>query len=265
MQDPAVSIVISTFNRAEKLKRAVSSALSQTHRRVEILVVDDGSTDNTRDVLSQFHDSRLLVEYLSENSGGPSTPRNIGVRMSRGKWIAFLDSDDWWEPNHLKNQLSALERSGLRAACGNAFNYPALRPKPEVLPNELSLMEVHHEVLPVQIDLSLLIQANLIITSSVVMLREDVLRAEGFPLPINGQVFEDYALWLRAATFGNFVVCDEICVHYQTDSPDSYGAHHGHEDAQRNTFLELQNWLRRVTPDTSLGVLSDLGDDEADF
>ncbi|MSW94929.1 MAG: glycosyltransferase [Actinobacteria bacterium] len=246
MSDSLVSIVIPTFNRAEHLKRALTSVLTQTLVEIEVLVIDDGSTDHTREVLGQFHDSRLSIEYLNENSGGPAAPRNIGIWKASGKWIAFLDSDDWWEPNHLENQLLALERSGLRAACGNAYNFASLGAEPEVGPTDFSMCTTHHAVLPDQVDLAQLLQWNLIVTSSVVMLREDAIRAEGFSSHVKGPVFEDYALWLRVATLTNFVVSDEVTVHYQTDSPDSHGDTNQHGDAMRNTFLELQTWLHKV-------------------
>jgi teichuronic acid biosynthesis glycosyltransferase TuaG len=244
--EPLVSIVIPTFNRAENLKRAVASALSQTVVEIEVHVVDDGSTDHTTNVLAGFQDPRLSIHYLNKNSGSPAVPRNVGVWRSRGTWIAFLDSDDWWEPNHLATQLVAMDHSGESAACGNAFNFSVLGSEGEGVGVRSQIIETHHAAMPKEVDLALLLIGNVIITSSVVLRREDFILAEGFPSPITGQVFEDYALWLRIATFRKFVVSDEITVHYQIDTPNSFGAANVHEDAMRNTVFELQSWLRRV-------------------
>jgi teichuronic acid biosynthesis glycosyltransferase TuaG len=245
MPIPSVSIVIPTFNRAENLKRALVSVLGQTITEIEVIVVDDGSTDQTREMLSKNQDSRMLVEYLHKNSGGPAIPRNVGVWKARGKWLAFLDSDDWWEPEHLASKLAAIARSGTRAACGNAFIFSAgiiESPLPQV--NTIAL-ETLHGFMPTQLQLADLLRNNLIITSSVVMRREDVIRVGGFPSTVNGPVYEDYAVWLRAATFTNFTVSNEVTVHYQTNSPDSHGAMNNEESARGNTLLELQRWLRR--------------------
>ena len=245
MPIPLVSVVIPTFNRAENLKRALASVLGQTITDIEVIVVDDGSTDQTRGVLSQNHDSRLLVEYLHKNSGGPSIPRNVGVWKARGEWLAFLDSDDWWEPEHLESKLAAIASSGTRAACGNAFVSSAGMSESSQPQNSTKGLETLHGCMPTQLGLENLMSNNLIITSTVVMRREDVIRIDGFPSQVNGPVFEDYAVWLKAATFTNFTVSNEVTVHYQTNSPDSYGAMNSEESARRNTFLELQRWLHK--------------------
>ena len=95
--NPLVSIIIPTYNRAEDLKRALKSVFDQTFRDYEVLVMDDGSIDNTREVVEKIKDARLRYER-DENFGGPAVPRNRGLRLALGKYIAFLDSDDWWHP-----------------------------------------------------------------------------------------------------------------------------------------------------------------------
>ena len=95
---PAVSVVIATFNRADYLPPTVDSVLNQSFQDFELIVVDDGSTDNTRDVLERYG-SRL--KYLYQCNGGASSARNLGVRHARAPWIAFQDSDDLSLPNHL--------------------------------------------------------------------------------------------------------------------------------------------------------------------
>jgi glycosyltransferase involved in cell wall biosynthesis len=243
MPIPSVSIVIPTFNRVENLKRALASVLAQTITEIEVIVVDDGSTDQTLEMLSKNQDPRLLVEHLHKNSGGPSIPRNVGVRKARGEWLAFLDSDDWWEPQHLESKLAAIARSGTRAACGNAYISSAGISEASQPQNSTKGLETLHGFMPTQLGIENLLSNNLIITSSVVMRREDVIRVHGFPSTANGPVHEDYAVWLRASTFTNFTVSNEVTVHYQTNSPDSYGAMNSEESARENTFLELQRWL----------------------
>jgi glycosyltransferase involved in cell wall biosynthesis len=110
--DPRISVVIPTYNRASLLVRAVESALCQTVRPVEILIVDDGSTDRTPAVVAQFGDS---IRYLRQGNAGASVARNRGVTAAGGEWIAFLDSDDLWLPGHVEAMARAIRRTGGKA------------------------------------------------------------------------------------------------------------------------------------------------------
>jgi glycosyltransferase involved in cell wall biosynthesis len=95
------SIVIPTFNRANDLKRCFESLLAQTYQNFEVLVCDDGSTDNTKDIVNEFT-NQLNIHYIWEaNWGGPARPRNNGIKSAKGEWICFLDSDDYWYPDKL--------------------------------------------------------------------------------------------------------------------------------------------------------------------
>lgn len=108
MTSPAVSVIIPTYNRAGSIEAAVRSALEQTFADIEVLVVDDGSTDGTKAVLDGIADPRLQVLAQSKNAGA-SAARNIGLRAARGRLIAFLDSDDTWLPEKLARQVALLD------------------------------------------------------------------------------------------------------------------------------------------------------------
>ncbi len=114
-ESPAVSCVIATFNRAKFLPATIDSVLNQSFRDFELIVVDDGSTDNTRAVLERYG-SRL--RYLYQPNGGASAARNFGVRQAQAAWIAFQDSDDLSLPNHL---ASLYGRARKISACGMVF------------------------------------------------------------------------------------------------------------------------------------------------
>jgi glycosyltransferase involved in cell wall biosynthesis len=104
-----VSVVIPTHNRAALLARAITSVLAQTYTALEVLVVDDASTDHTRQVVMQFDDPRLLYIRHERNRGGAAT-RNTGIDAASGEYIAFLDDDDEWEPDKTAEQLKLLQR-----------------------------------------------------------------------------------------------------------------------------------------------------------
>ncbi len=99
---PLISVIIPTFNRSDLLRRAIDSVLSQSFKDFELIVVNDGSTDNTEKTLAEYNDITLL--NLKHNSG-VSCARNRGVKHSGGEWVSFLDSDDQWLPNKLQEQV----------------------------------------------------------------------------------------------------------------------------------------------------------------
>lgn len=103
--NPVVSVVIPTYNRAPLVGRAVDSALGQQFPNLEVVVVDDGSTDDTRTNLARFEDR---IQYYRQVNRGVSAARNAGIRQSRGDIIAFLDSDDMWQPQYLSTQVALL-------------------------------------------------------------------------------------------------------------------------------------------------------------
>jgi len=105
-QDFQVSVIIPTHNRAGSLEYAIQSVLSQSRPPLEIIVVDDGSTDATASAVSKYYDG--TVRYHYQPNHGVSHARNTGIQLARGNWIALLDSDDRWLPDKLQQQVSAL-------------------------------------------------------------------------------------------------------------------------------------------------------------
>ncbi|MBD2513924.1 glycosyltransferase [Nostoc sp. FACHB-973] len=105
---PAVSVIIPTYQRGHLVSQAINSVLAQTYKDYEIIVINDGSQDNTQQVLAQFSD-RHCITTIHQANQGVSAARNAGIRSARGKYIAFLDDDDLWEPQKLEKQISVLD------------------------------------------------------------------------------------------------------------------------------------------------------------
>ena len=114
--DIKISVIIPTYNRAHCVTNAIDSVLSQTYQDYEILVVDDGSTDRTREVLDSYIRDQKIV-YLYQDNRGVSAARNAGIRKASGQWIACLDSDDRWMPDKLKRQVSVITESAIEVGC----------------------------------------------------------------------------------------------------------------------------------------------------
>jgi glycosyltransferase involved in cell wall biosynthesis len=108
--NPKVSVVIPTYERAGKVQKTIDSVLAQTFTDYEVIVVDDGSSDGTGKIVTEKYGER--IRYYFQKNSGVSVARNRGIAEARGGWIAFLDSDDVWEPEKLREQLRALEQIG---------------------------------------------------------------------------------------------------------------------------------------------------------
>lgn len=105
-----VSVIIPSYNREKTIKKAIDSVLNQTWNDLEVIVVDDGSTDNTSQVVSQTKDNRL--KYIYQKNAGACVARNRGISLASGEIIAFHDSDDLWRPEKLEIEMNALQKSG---------------------------------------------------------------------------------------------------------------------------------------------------------
>ncbi len=108
MSKPKVSVILPTFNRAKYLDRAISSVLSQSFYDFELIIVDDASTDNTEEIVGLFRDERIIYVKNPRNLGGAAA-RNVGIRIAKGEFIAFQDSDDLWHPDKLEIQMKVFE------------------------------------------------------------------------------------------------------------------------------------------------------------
>lgn len=109
-EKPTVSVILPTYNRAHLVGRAIQSVLDQMYQDFEIIVVDDGSGDNTEEIINGFTDTRIRYVKHQKNKGG-SAARNTGIKLAKGKYIAFQDSDDEWLPDKLEKQMKAFKKA----------------------------------------------------------------------------------------------------------------------------------------------------------
>jgi glycosyltransferase involved in cell wall biosynthesis len=185
---PAVSVVIPTYNRARTVGNAIQSVMAQTFGNWELLVIDDGSTDDTQGVVSAFRDKRLRFHRLDRNRG-QSAARNTGINLARGTYVSFLDSDDEWLPEKLAKEVAAFEAGG--EAVGLVYCGKELYDSDgHFLRQRLPTFEgdVYRRLL----------DGDLIGSCSRVALRKSVLEVVGgFDETLPS--YEDWDLWLRAA------------------------------------------------------------------
>ena len=111
---PKVSVIIPTYNRAHLIERSIRSVLDQTYQDFELIVVDDGSTDNTEEIVARFDDDRIRYIRRNQSSGSPAAPTNTGIKAARGEYIAIQDSDDEWLPGKLEKQMRVFDNASAR-------------------------------------------------------------------------------------------------------------------------------------------------------
>jgi glycosyltransferase involved in cell wall biosynthesis len=203
MNEPHVSVIIPTHNRRDWLERAMCSALAQTESRLEVIVVDDASSDGTADFLGAqaAADSRVRVLRNSTALGGGGA-RNAGIAIARAPWVAFLDDDDEWMPEKLARQLRLLVAHPGAVACSASFeqHFPGGR--------------VRHFAVAAAPSLDDLLYDNVLGGASVCVCRRDTLVAiGGFDPRLRSA--QDYDLWIRLRERGQIVACNEPLVKYR--------------------------------------------------
>lgn len=229
-KQPLVSVIIPTFERYQSLQRAIKSVREQTWSNIEIIVVDDCSSDSEYRKLQ--YDKEVKYVRLEQNTrqifGYPSAGyvRQVGVENSRGKYIAFLDDDDTWLPWKLQKQISALKKYNVQACCteglfgagefdvcGRYKRYNSEVYREELLRIfEASELVTQLSFLPKLWNASLLSVHNCVITSSVLLTRSVFDEAGGMrsiQIPL-----EDYDCWRRVSQFTEFAYVGTPCVYY---------------------------------------------------
>jgi glycosyltransferase involved in cell wall biosynthesis len=186
-EEPLVSAIIPTFNRADFIGHTIQSVLEQSYKNMEVIIVDDASTDNTHDIVQNFIDSRIIYIYLVNNSG-PSAARNAGVRSAKGQFVAFLDSDDKWHSQKIELQLAAIRQQN---SPDNVVCYTRVTVSTN---NGTYLLPTRGKYEDEPIGNYVCGNDGLILTSSI-MLAHDL--ALNNPFPVDQKHFEDWDLFLR--------------------------------------------------------------------
>ena len=215
MKNDFISVVIPTYNRVTFLKDAIDSVLAQTFLDFELIVVDDGSTDETPKLLSSYNNK---VRVITQTNQGPSAARNRGIETAKGEWIAFLDSDDVWKPDKLKKQVQFITDNPDTKICQTEEVW--IRSGKRVNPKKKHEMHsgwIYEKCLPL-----------CIVSPSSVMIHQDVFEKAGL-FDETMLACEDYDLWLRVTPhYPVFLVREQLIVKQG-----------GHDDQQSRTIESL--------------------------
>ena len=244
-----VSVVIPTYNRSAKVCAAVESVLKQTYPDVEVIVIDDGSTDDTQTRL-QAYGTRLRVEYQS--NAGPAPARNHGIRMARGEFIAFLDSDDVLVPTFLERCLSLLATAGKKVPCCivNAVREFRNGEKTSSF-DQARLWPRHGE--GIWYNVPAVLFTRFVATGQTMLIRSEAL-AETGGFCEDLRYFEDYAMALRLSFLGPWAFTREPLVVWRESTDSLSGEALGRRLESRASMLRALEGTTALVPVQPLPV-----------
>ena len=196
-----VSVIVPTYNSGNVVSQTIDSVLCQTYKNFELIIVDDGSTDNTQEVIGMFDDKRIRY-FKINNSGGAAKPRNFGIERAKGNLIAFCDADDIWTNNKLEIQIEKLEQSKCDFISSNMYLFKNNIENITGVSRNRKIKNIYDFLLKNQIN-----------TSTVLVRKNPLLK---FNDDLNLTYGEDYELWLKLyQTKLKFEFINEALVYYR--------------------------------------------------
>ncbi len=230
------TVVIPLYNKEAFIEKAVNSVLKQTFKDFELIVVNDGSTDNSLDILQSLQDKRLKV--ISIPNQGVSVARNTGIRCARNDWICFLDADDWWECEFLETLNMTISLYPTNKIFGTGFS--------RIFPNESE--RYHHAILPAEGKCSIINYFEVIgsyypppINSSNIVIHKTLFELYGFFKPGQNN-YEDHDLWLRLCVSERIVFCNKALSNYRKTEVNSASSAY----YSANDFILYINTIKEV-------------------
>lgn len=216
---PLVTVFMPVYNSEQYLKEAIESIINQTYKNLELLLVDDGSTDSSVDIINSFSDERIRLIKNKQNMGIPFT-RNVGLKEANGKYIAIMDSDDIALPTRIEKQVEFMEKNKHIDAAGSYYyqfggKFMKKVKSPFIRSDELKIMLLFY---------------NPIANPSVILRKETF---EKYKLRYNLDFFvaQDYEMWSQIIKVGNLCIIPEYLLKYRF----------GHDNITKKSFQEKLN------------------------
>lgn len=219
--NPLVTVFIPVFNAENYILESLKSILDQTYKNLEILIIDDGSTDNTVKIINSLNDSRIRLLRNSENKGIPYT-RNRGLRQANGKYLAIMDADDISYPDRIKKQVEFMEKNPEIDVAASYYKIIGGRFKKTFKPKFIKKEEL-------KIDL---LFANSI-GNPTSIIRMETIKRHNLCYNENYFVSQDYGMWIEISKIGNLVIIPEVLLKYRF----------GHDNISKKS--EEKKWKKR--------------------
>ena len=232
-----ISVIIPTYNRAHLIKRSIDSVLNQTYKNLELIIVDDGSTDNTKEIIDSIKDERIV--YVKQENQGASAARNKGIDLAKGKYIAFQDSDDVWHSDKLEKQINALKQNNADVVFCKMFVFGNL--KKRVFPKHFKNGFLKKDELPFGI------------STQNIFGKTDIFKNNFFDTIM--QPIEDFELTLRIQQIYSIYCLDEALVDYHNQSDSISNNSEKVLEALENVLNKDKNFLTKYNY-TNLEILA---------
>lgn len=233
---PRFSIIMPLYNKAPYVRKAVESVIGQTFVDWELIVVDNGSTDGSGEVVATCHDPRIKMLHLKDNIG-PGAARNHGVAESTAAHICFLDADDWWEPTFLEEMAGLIERHPDAGIYGTGY-YIVKNGKKRVAPIGIDEGFIEGEINYCKVYAKTLCMP--LTSISVCIPRRTFDEAGGFPLGIT--LGEDFLLWLRIAMKYKTILLNKPLSNYNQDVDITFRGTHNLHPPEKNMLWQLREY-----------------------
>ena len=242
---PLISVIVPLYNKEQWIEKCIFSILGQSYQNMEILIINDGSTDKSLNIVSSIDDARMTI--IDRFNGGVSSARNLGIKSAQGEFIAFLDADDEWKVKHLEVLLEGFERfKDAVVACddllelrGDESKEAMQRRKLPFDANKSDVGSVHY--FGIKDYLQTLRDDYFILSGSSVLIRLSVIREHQLYFYEHLTHGEDVNYWIQLSSCGKFVFCDYLGVVY----------HHVDEKSAMNQKIKQA----QLTPDYFYGLV----------
>lgn len=229
-----VSVIIPTYNRANLIERSVRSVLNQTYDYIEVIVVDDGSTDNTEEIIKSINDNRII--YYKQENGGAAKARNTGVSLATSEYIAFHDSDDVWREDKLFKQMSFLEENPHYGMVYCNFMFHKMDGNKNIIPRDVNVIG------DLDGDIFFTLLVNNTVGAPTMLLKKSLFEElNGFDTSLS--CLEDWDFAIRFSEYYYIGYLDEVLMdaYQQTDGVSSNGK--DYFEIRCNTIVKYKDIL----------------------
>lgn len=221
--NPKITVFMPVYNTEKYLNEAIESILNQTYKNFEFLIIDDGSTDESLNIIKSFKDDRIRVYANKVNKGLPYT-RNLGLTLANGKYIAFMDSDDISELNRLEIEVRFLEKNK---------EYDIVSSKAYI--GKKNINKIRNKNLDI---LNLKFMVKNVIINSTAMLRMDFIKKYNIRYRKECFVAQDYSFWVDCAKYTNIVVLSDYLLTYRIREDNITNISLNKKSAQRKDIID---------------------------
>ncbi|MEE0441481.1 MAG: glycosyltransferase family 2 protein [Thomasclavelia sp.] len=241
MCDILFSVVIPVYNKSENVKETIQSVLLQTEKNFEIIVIDDGSTDDSIEIIKSFEDQRIKI--INQSNQGVSVARNNGIKNAKGKYVSFLDADDLWETNYLEVTKKLFEKySEAKIACPS---YRIKYEKKEYIPTWKNVSTYEDCIITNFLETA--VSNFWIFTSSNITIKNEIFNDMNILFPVGESVYEDFDFYFRLGMRYKIAHSNKICATYNRITNNNARTSHFNKVVYCNSFMNTLDSFMKST------------------